>query len=234
MGVLRARAGGRPLLFSGAAQRVLAYLALHEAAGRAQVAGALWPDQPQPRADSDLRTALWRLQRISREFAEVSGGVLALRESVAVDVREITAWAIAEISPAAMLATDRCQPPPGAGLELLPGWDEPWLEAPRTRLRMLQTQAYECVAARLLAAGRVPEALPFALQVLQSDPLRESAQHLMMEIHLRQGNVGEALRQYRQYRALLRAELGIAPGLRVTALIGQYAGHVDARAADLS
>lgn len=229
MGVFRGWAGNRILLFAGAGQRVLAYLALHEAANRSEVAGALWPDLPQARAMADLRTVLWRLQQVSKAFVRTSGEVLYLHELVAVDVHVVDSWARTAISPVVSPVAERVQPPPGAGLELLPGWDDPWLDAPRTRLRMLQMQAYECVASRMLAAGRVPEALPFALHVVQADPLRESAQQLMMEIHLRQGNVGEALRQYERYRSQLWSELRISPGLRVTALISQFAGRTDAR-----
>lgn len=227
MGFFRGGIGRTSLPFAGAAQRVLAYLAVHQAASRSAVAGSLWPEASQARALADLRTVLWRMQRVSREFVSADGEALYLNETVAVDAHVVEAWTAAAISPAAISVTERVQPPQGAGLELLPGWSDPWLDAPRTRLWMLQMQAYECVAARLLAAGRVPEALPFALHVLQADPLRESAQQLMMEVHIRQGNVGEALRQYERYRSLLWAELGIAPGLRVTALIGQYVRHID-------
>ena len=209
-------------MFTPVCQRVLAYLALHEAASRSEVAGALWPDQPQPRALSELRTALWRLQKVSRALILVSGHVLSMSEDTQVDVRDLGDWTMAAISPPVATVTDRYDLPRGAGLELLPGWDEEWLDAPRTRLRMLQIQAFESIATRLLNAGRVPEALPFVLQVVERDPLRESAQHLLLEIHVRQGNVPEALRQFTSYRTHLRTELGIEPGLRLTTLMGQY------------
>jgi DNA-binding SARP family transcriptional activator len=225
LGVFRAFTASRACVFSGTAQRILAYLALNGAAARAQLAGELWPDHSQSQAQSDLRTALWRLHQVSRAFVESTGDLLSLHESISVDVDDVIAWANEAISPTTMTFTERNEPPRGAGLELLPGRSDSWLEPHRTRLRMLQTQAYECVAARLLAAGRVPEALPYALQVLQGDPLRESAQHLMLEIHLRQGNVGAALQQYEAYRVLLAGELGIEPGLRVTTLVGQYVGR---------
>ena len=225
MGVFRATVSGRPVVFAGAAQRLLAYLALHGVTARSELSGALYPDNTQARAQSDLRTVLWRLQRVSRAFIETSGELLYVSDSVRVDVDDIMAWANEAISPTVMTIMEHVQLPRGAGYELLPGWDHGWLESHRTRVRMLQTQAYECIASRLLSGGREPEALPFALHVLQAEPLRESAQRLMLEIHLRQGNVGAALKQYEGYRTMLRRELGIAPGLRVTALISQYAGR---------
>lgn len=222
MGVFRASTSDRILMFPPGCQRVLAYLALNEAASRSELAGALWPDHPQTRAQADLRTVLWRLRRTSLAFVEVSGNVLSLQEGVDVDLDEVTDWAQSAIAPTMATAVERRTSPRSAGLELLPGWDDEWLEAPRARVRMLQIQAFESIASQLLTAGRVPEAVPFVLHVIESDPLRESAQHLLMEIHIRQGNIPEALRQYEIYRTRLRSELGIEPGLRVTSLIGQY------------
>ncbi|MBD7917853.1 SARP family transcriptional regulator [Cellulomonas sp. Sa3CUA2] len=225
LGAFRARTGRALLVFPSSVQRGLAYLALHGATSRKQVAAALWPDQEATRAASDLRTLLWRLQHVSPDFVAVDGSVLELHDRVRVDVDVVTAWALESISPGAVSLVERVVTPRGAGRDLLPGWDEPWLDLHRTRLQMLQAQAYEAVTSRLLAAGRVAEALPFALHVIEQDPLRESAQQLMIEIHLRQGNVAQALAQYERYRVLLERELGIAPGLRVTTLIGQYSAR---------
>lgn len=228
MGIFRARLDTQALFFPGGTRRVLAYLALNGVTSRAALAGALWPEQTQARAMSNLRTVLWRLQRISKDFIECTDDLIALHETVSVDLEKIDNWAKEAISPTVASLLEVTEPPTGTGLELLPGWDEPWLEAPRTRMRILQTQAYECVATRLLSAGRVPEALPYALHVQQAEPLRESAQQLMLEIHLRQGNIAEALRQYEHYRAVLRDELGLTPGLRITTLMGQYVTQTQA------
>lgn len=225
MGVFRASMPDRVLMFPPTGQRVLAYLALNEAAARSELAGALWPDHPQQRALSDLRTALWRLQRVCDHFVDSQGAALSLKPDVEVDIWALTAWATEAISPSASSVLERPQLPASLGRTMLPGWDENWLDVPRTRLHMLRVQALESVATRLLTAGRVAEAVPFVLSVLETDPLRESAQQLMLEIHLRQGNISDALRQFDHYRTQLRHELGIEPGLRVTTLIGQYAAR---------
>jgi DNA-binding SARP family transcriptional activator len=80
LGPFRARRGEHPASLPRSAARVLAYLAIHSAASRQQVSGALWPDVPQARASSDLRTALWRLQRVADEFLLVGGETLAISE----------------------------------------------------------------------------------------------------------------------------------------------------------
>jgi hypothetical protein len=138
LGPFRARRGEHPASLPRSAARVLAYLAIHSAASRQQVSGALWPDVPQARASSDLRTALWRLQRVADEFLLVGGETLAISEQVAVDVQQVTDWATRTVA-----GTGELPPPRGSGRELLPGWDEEWLEDARERIRLLTVQALE-------------------------------------------------------------------------------------------
>jgi DNA-binding SARP family transcriptional activator len=221
LGPFRARRGENPVPLPRSAARVLVYLAVHAAASRQQVAGSLWPDVPQPRANSDLRTALWRLHRAADEFLLVSGETLAIAEPVVVDLQQVIDWATRTVAGSGDLP-----PPRGSGRELLPGWDEEWLEDPRERIRMLTVQAFESIAERLLTAGRPAEALPYLLQVTEIDPLRESAQQLMVELHLRQRNVHEALRQYRRYERLVRRDLGIEPGVGLRSLLSRYAPNL--------
>ncbi len=224
LGVFRVYHEGRVLFLPVAAgRRVLGDSAVNGAASREQVAAALWPELPERRAKSDLRTVLWRLRQVCPGFLESTDQVLALADDVQVDLEAVNVWAANGISPSITGTLDGAEPPPGAGLELLPGWDEDWLTMPRERLRMLQVQSYEARATRLLAAGRVAEAFRYALHVAQSEPMRESAQCLMLEIHLRQGNVSDALRHYEAYRHMLSEEMGIEPGVRITSLIAQYA-----------
>ena len=211
-----------------AARRVLAYLAVNGATGRDRIAADLWPDSD--RCGAELRTGLWRLRQVCPGFLEDCDQVLALAEGVSVDLDEVNAWADEAIAPSVFTSANQSvSPPAGAGDELLPGWTDPWLDASRTRLRIWQIQAFEAVAGRLLAAGRTAEAVKYALHASQSEPLRESAQCLMLEIHLRQGNVNEAVLHYDAYCARLRDALGIAPGMRVTSLIAPYIPHQTSR-----
>jgi DNA-binding SARP family transcriptional activator len=207
------------MLPSGA-RRVLAYVAHTDAATRREIAGQLWPDVPAARAAGDLRTALWHLHRADSRLVQASAELVTLGTGVHTDLRVVEAW-IAEAL--RVPSTGEGPPPPpapaGAERELLPDWDDEWVAPARDRLRMLQVQAYEAVAACLLARGRVGEALAHVLPVLQAAPLRESAHELVISIHVRQGNVAEAMRHFERYRATLRAELGIEPGARLAELL---------------
>jgi len=221
LGNFRVRAHGRTVIVPASIARILAFLALSESSTRLELVAQLWPDLPRRRGLADLRTLLWRVQKIERNLIHVAHDHVSLADGVGVDVREVEKWIELSIAPAAAL-DERTSPPASAGKTLLPGWDEPWLDLPRERLRLLQNQAFESVASRLLANGRPGEALPLVLTVVQASPLRESANQLMIEIHLRQGNVAEAFDHFERYRAALRNELGVEPGMALMSLMARF------------
>src|SRR3954469_19580031 len=72
---------GCPVPLPPSAQRVLAFVALHERpVGRAYVAGSLWLDAPEERAHASLRSALWRIHRRGHRLVEAPGGPPAPRQ----------------------------------------------------------------------------------------------------------------------------------------------------------
>jgi two-component SAPR family response regulator len=103
--------------------------------------------------------------------------------------------------------------------DLLPYWDESWLEASREEVRQLRLISLETLAAAHLAESRPASALAMALCAVSDDPLRESAHRLVVQAHLAYGNCAEAVRQYLRYRSLLWAELGLRPGAGMEALM---------------
>lgn len=200
--------------------RVLAYLAQARVSTRRTLAGVLWPDLTASRASANLRSALWRAHRTDGRLVRLDGDLVTLGSEVSVDLHRLESWI-----QSALLVSDGVQgtpppgPSPGREVTLLPDWDDPWLDQPRQRLLMLQVQAFESVGEWLIGRGRPREAMPFVLAVVQACPLRESAHRLLIEIHLHQGNVPDALRHFEGYRRMLRAELGIEPGPRLAATI---------------
>lgn len=220
MGAFRVRRHGVTLALPGSSRRVLAYVAQTDVATRRELAGNLWPDLRATRAGADLRTALWHLQKADPRLVTVVHDLVSLGDSVHVDLRAIEVW-ISDVLRAAHGDDRPPSPPVGLGAVLLPDWDDEWLEQPRERLRMLQIQASETAASRLLASGHPGEALSYVLPIVQSDPLRESANQLLIEIHLQQGNAAEAYRHYERYRAALLDELGIEPGAALTSTVAE-------------
>jgi DNA-binding SARP family transcriptional activator len=201
LGRFSCRAAGQPLLLAPRGERLLAYLALQRArVRRDQVYGALWGDSCEDRAASNLRSTLWRLPRPGGEaLVEAADGHVGLAAHVTVDLWQVERGEV-EGREASLLAGD-----------LLPGWDDPWVLTERERYRQLRLHALEDLCARRCDESRYAEALRLGLIAVQSEPLRETAHRQVMQVHLAEGNAGEALRQYDAYRRLLQAELGLPP-----------------------
>ena len=63
--------------------------------------------------------------------------------------------------------------------------------------------------ARFRAPIRFADAVDAAMIAVHAEPLRESAQRALAEVHLAEGNVVEARRALRAYATLLRHEVGV-------------------------
>ena len=73
----------------------------------------------------------------------------------------------------------------------MPGWDEDWLLLAREQLRQMRLHAAEVTARRLRERGRYTESIDVMLAVIAEEPLRESAQGVLIDAHLGEGNVIE-------------------------------------------
>lgn len=200
------------------AQRVLAFVALHEhPVRRPYVAGSLWLDSPEERAYANLRSALWRLRRFGSRLVDAEGSELALGRDVEVDLRDCEQLA--------RRAVARGQRDLDAldvrlfGSDLLPDWYEDWVLIEREHYRQLRLHALDALCEQLTASGRLDEALEAGLAAVAGEPLRESAQRALIRVHLAEGNGGEAIRQYRLYRHLLDEQLGIEPSPLMAELV---------------
>ncbi|WP_250285229.1 BTAD domain-containing putative transcriptional regulator [Frankia sp. CiP1_Cm_nod2] len=226
---------GFQLVLGGAArpvplgvQRLLALLALRpDAVPRSNVRGILWPDVGESAANGRLRTALWRAGRLHDGLVETSPTCLRLAGDVLVDTHETVALAHRLLTPADVDTGELIQP--ALTGELLPGWYDDWVLFERERLGQLMLHALEALAVRLLALGRYGSAADAAYAAIRADPLRESAQQVLIRVHLAEGNVREAVRRYRAYAGLLRDELALAPSAALTELVFPAGGQTSAR-----
>jgi DNA-binding SARP family transcriptional activator len=215
-------------------ERLLAFLALHRRpARRQQLAGTLWADSPDDRAAASLRSTLWRLPR-PRGIPLVGANPthVWLQEGTEVDL-----WH-AEESLQALSAgrtPDTVAADPAAALhmldaDVLPDWGEDWVLLERERHRQRRLHALEGLCREHSRQGRFETALALGLAAVAGEPLRESAHRAVIEVHLAEGNPGEALRQFDLYRRLLRTELGLPPSPAIRTLVAHLLGRpTDAR-----
>jgi DNA-binding SARP family transcriptional activator len=219
VGTFAGRIDGKPLTLRPTPQRILALLSVTGELSRQDAARLLWPDVHQARALANLRNALWRLRDDGPGFVSEDSGILRLQD-VAVDLHEHRRW-----MRSALTNNLPFQPVLSNGsYEILPGWDEDWLIQPREEFTLLSLYAFEAAGKQSLDAGRSSEAAHLALSALGIDPLRETANRLLIEVHLRDGNHCAAVRQLRKYENLLSQELGIRPSNELCAIVGSWRG----------
>jgi DNA-binding SARP family transcriptional activator len=203
--------------------RLTAFLALQSGrcVHRDTASSTLWPEVPEANAHASLRSALWRMARTDVPILGASGTHVWLDSSVHVDL-----WT----------ANDRAETLLGLGSlgagyvhldqdlrllshDVLVGWFEDWALDEQERFRQLRLHALDHLGSLLLEAGRPGDAVRVGQVAVAGEPLRETAQSLLLRAHLAEGNLVEALRQYRVFAALFSAELGVQPSHGLSRII---------------
>lgn len=214
---------GHSIGVAPAEQRLIAYLAVRgRPCERLQVAGVIFGDREAERAEdraaNSLRSMVHRVRKRAPDLLDVSRHRLRLTPMASIDVRRID------------LAIDRILHPSG-GLqpddldlsvltaEFLPGWYDDWVLVERERLRHRSLHALDAIATNELRCGRYTRSIEVALAAIALEPLRESPRRIVVECHMSEGNVSEAVRQYASYAQLLRDEIGLEPTPQLTALL---------------
>lgn len=179
---------------------------------------ALWPGEPE-RDRSAFHTALYRLREALRRDGEKTKFVVveskqyhldAARFTLDVDafdrlLDEARTHAGGSAEEARRQAADLYRG------EYLAELDHAWVVPERDRLRRAYLETLEALATSAEARGDLLEALERTRQRLHVDPLLESAHCTAMRLLHAQGDRHGVVRQYRQLRDLLAAELEIAP-----------------------
>ncbi len=200
--------------------RLVAYLALQQRpVSRPTVAGILWPETTQEKAQASLRSALWRVRRACDAIIECHHECLGLARSVEVDVDSLLAVCCSKPERNVTDLPTSDIPFSWFACELLPDWYDDWVVFERERFRLAILNSLDQLAADRRRKGDFRQAAEYALMAIRLEPLRESCQRELIEVHLAQGNLSEAVRQYRHYRQLLSIELGVEPTPLMTSLI---------------
>ena len=226
LGPLEVTAGGQPLPVQGARTRaVLAMLLVHanQVVPADRLIVELWPGQPADRAAASLQVRVSELRKALRAAGEadrlvtrppgyllrvVPGELDAPRfEQLARDGE--TALAAGD----GALAARRLDEALGLwrGPALADVDDVPFAQAEARRLEEQRLAALESRAEARLACGRHRELIAELEALTAAHPLRERLWSQRMLALYRAGRQADALRAYRELRAILIGELGIEP-----------------------
>jgi DNA-binding SARP family transcriptional activator len=214
-----------PVRDGGKAQGLLVRLALGPRAGihREKLIAGLWPEREAPLAGQSLNSLVYSLHRLLGDEIDgaapvVQGGGfcrLNFEAGIAVDLVYFEEF----IQEGGRL--DRAGDAPKAvrayrqAVDCYRGdlTDDGELNAviERERFRSMYLTALARLADYSFYAGDYRESLESALQLLLQDPCREDAHRLVMRCHVRSGERGQALRQYRVCEKILSAEFQAPP-----------------------
>lgn len=218
---------GRQVGPANSCKRLLTLAALTGAPmTRATAAGMLWPDVGIERANANLRSALWRLQRCCPPVLAASFHELRLVDEVRVDLDTVKAVTRRLLDRSSPMDAGVLREALGCNLhdDIAPDLgNEGWLAAERERHHQLRLHALEALAERLIEVGWHGAAVDAALGAVRADPFRESASSLLVRAFLAEGNVREARRHFTRYHDLVRRELGVAPSAAFTGLFKAWA-----------
>ena len=211
---------GRRIEVPEGSKRLLVFVSLQSGrVERRYAAASLWPLGDEARASGNLRSALWRMRNLGLELIDADKFFVWLSPGVSVDVRLVCDWAQRlirnEIHPRDLA------PMPWRldDLDFLPNCYDDWVLMERERVRQRLLHALEALCQALIDRGRYAEAVDVAMTAVSADPLRETAQRLLIEAHLAERNWREARRAFDLYRGVLRAELGVEPGTPLLRLL---------------
>jgi DNA-binding SARP family transcriptional activator len=162
---------------------------------------------------------LWRLRRADIDVLHADKSMLYLDPRVCVDIAQLSRAATRVIDGSAD-GSDLWAP--GMNLEaldLLPGWYDEWIIFEREQLRQRMLHAMEALVRRLISRALFADAIEVAITAVGVEPLRESAQRVLIEAHLAEGNFVEARRAYIAYHEMLATELGVSPSVELSKMV---------------
>jgi len=204
---------------------LFAYLAtnLHRAVPRVELSDVLWGGVPPAGADTTLSGVLSRLRGLLRK-APFDAGVTVRTGGVSLHL-PLDAWLDIE---GAANAVDEAEGAQRRGdmaaawghgnvaaviarRPFLPSEEAPWIERQRQKLASVLIRSLQCLSMVSAESHDLASAVVYTTQILELEPLRESAYHQLMKLHVRMGNSAEALRVFADCRTRLRDELGASP-----------------------
>ncbi|MET0903881.1 MAG: EAL domain-containing protein [Acidimicrobiales bacterium] len=209
------------------AELVFAYLAAehHRLVSNDELADALWPEGPPDTWEAALRGVLTEVRRFLAEHGLEPGELLTtarrghqltLPPEVTVDLddaRESLAQARTGLADgdAATAAEHAAHAWSLTRLPFLPAHDGDWVDGMRRELEAMTGRALELEARAHARAGDAAAGAAAAERLVQAEPFNEAAHQLRIRILGEAGDRSGAIKAFEHCRAVLAAELGVAP-----------------------
>jgi TolB-like protein/DNA-binding SARP family transcriptional activator len=224
----------RNVEMSGKLRRaLLAYIGMQPslAETRERLASLLWGESPDRQARQNLRQCLLDLRRdfeaVGLDPLIVDRTTIALDPRlIAVDAREFLTLCDSDDLADLEKAIGLYDGPLLDGLDLDIEAFRDWLSKERARLEPVAVLAFEKYVLRQDGAGNGSQAIRAAERLVGLDPLRESAQRLLIGVLARHSGRSVALAQAATLTAMLRAELDAEPEPETAALIDEIKASV--------
>ncbi|HEU0000984.1 MAG TPA: AAA family ATPase [Ktedonobacteraceae bacterium] len=234
LGTPEALLAGTPLLLHDQKARALLYYlaAVGRPRSRDYLASLLWSESLESNARHSLRSSLYHMRQALQ--ARGAGDVLAGEGDTiclkladdACDVAHFrrvlehgsanTIDSVPHLEQA--VALYRGPLLQGFSVSDAPLFEE-WVRAEDLALQQGYLDALQRLVALAESRGAWDEAIVYAQCIVQADPLFEPAQQRLIQLYLRAGAIGQALRQYRQFEAVLQQESSIMPSPETWAAI---------------
>lgn len=214
-GSLRLFHDEQPLKFSALPKTLplLAHLLLQRNAptARDHLAFTLWPDGAEADARSNLRRHLHDLRRALPPAPDDQPWLLA--DSSTVQWNPAAAWRL-DVAEFEQLRGDSARLAEAVALytgDLLPNCYEDWVIRQRERLRTVFFEALLQLVEQRRSQGDYAQAIAYAQQMLQHDPLHEEAVCQLMRLRHASGDRAGALQEYARFTQRLSQELASDP-----------------------
>lgn len=211
------REGRQITIASRKAQALLVYLAMAEdrPQSRDKLAALLWEDRGEVQARASLRQELLVLRKVlglkGPEMAGEGDGIVLAPDCIDVDALRFQLLMTARTPQAHQEAVALYHGPFMEAFNPKAPAFENWLAVTRQHLHEMAVKALTALLNDEMLSGSWATALELALRLLPLDPLQESVHRALMQLYVRQGRVGAALRQFHVCREILQREIGVRP-----------------------
>lgn len=207
---------GEEVLLPPREQQLVALLLIEGRRPRSHIAGRLWPDVPEGRAASNLRSAVLSVRRRAPGLLVTDPGALALAPLVRSDLTRLRLLLRGCGEP--MTTVEEARYLLGVE-EVLPGWDQDWVVSERVHAHEGVIDRIRQVVHQLIEEGEADLGLRLARRAIQLEPMRESGHRALATLHLLSGDRVAAWQTYTEFRDRSVAEFGVAPSTRFEELV---------------